>query len=100
MKIDPAIKQLFRELAPDCRGNNDPWGHCMGAFFDVAGEMYRRGMSTPDAWKYSPGAGGPDVSEDARAVFDMLDTTDAQLQILGEYLQRVTNRLDRLGYSY
>ena len=93
-------KTLFLELAPDYRPDYDPWGHAMGAFFDVAGELWRRGCCTPDTWHYSPGAGGPEVSEDAAAVFADLDTTDDQLRRLGAFLHRLTGRLDRAGRSY
>lgn len=93
-------RDLFKEFAPDYGPNNDPWGHAMGAFFNVAGELDRRGCDMPPEWGYRCGMGGPEVDEWAQGVLDDLKPTNAELLRLGRFLHRLTARLDRAGRSY
>ena len=93
-------KEVFFALAPDYGPKNDPWGQAVSAFFDVAGELTKRGADVPDAWQYRPGAGGPSVSEWGAEVFADLQPTDADLLRLGALLHKLTDRLDRAGRSY
>lgn len=92
------LRALFRELCPDYHPRNDPWGHAMGGFFDVAAEMDLRDLPIPSEWGYRAGAGGPEVSDEARPLLESLP--DETLYQLGELLHRLTERLDRQGRSY
>lgn len=93
-------KYLFKEFAPDYSPRFDPWGHAMGAFFNVAAELDKRGANLPAAWGYRAGAGGPEVDDYAAEVIADLAPTDADLLRLGAFLHRLTGRLDRAGHSY
>jgi len=72
----------------------------MSAYFDVVGEVSRRGAHVPEACHYRESPFGPDVSEWAREVFDDLAPTEAELQRLITFCRRLTGRLDRAGLSY
>jgi hypothetical protein len=95
-------KELFREVAPDYRADNDPWGHAMGAAFDVCAELTNRDLAVPAAWRYrpSPIRGPQEVSDYVAEAFADLAITDAELLRLGDFLHRLTGRLNRAGRSY
>lgn len=90
------VKEHFRELACDYSPNHDPWGHAMGAYFDVAAACYERGIHVPT---YSPGAGGPEIQDDyAREYLDSL--SDEELAKLARFLRTLTHIIDKAGRSY
>ena len=89
------VKEYFRELAADYSPKNDPWGSAMGAYFDVAGVCYERGILVPT---YSPGAAGPEVDDYAREYLDSL--SDEELSKLARFLRTLTHIIDKAGRSY
>lgn len=92
------IKTIFKsayDYSPKC----DPWGTAMQAHFDVAGEMWNRGLDIPSKWEYSPGMGTPAIDDDsARGI--ILGLTDEELEALGSFLNRLTDALKKAGHSY
>jgi hypothetical protein len=93
----------YRELKKDLMFGYDPgdaWGSCMGLFFDVAEEMYRRELDIPSAWQFKPGIGvmeGPDT-EDGK--FLATYARDEHLERLGKALHRLSRILEHQGRSY
>jgi hypothetical protein len=93
------LKDLKYDLKMDLP--SDRWGHAMGAFFDVAGEIYNRtaGAGVPERWQFSPGATDvAEVDEFWALVFSETDTET--LLRFGYLLERYTDMLRRRGYSY
>ena len=84
----------------------DPWGSCMGAFFQLADEMERRGIDHPAEWKYRPGAMGPgdpaEWTEDDEPAFgwECVHATDEALKSFGALLHRYCGLLEGSGRSY
>jgi hypothetical protein len=78
----------------------DPWGSAMSLFFDVAGEMYRRDMEIPDAWRYRPGLDADHADNTYQAAILAECAEDESLDRLGRVLHRLTESLDRQGRSY
>lgn len=95
MKIKDTFTGIWKDYSPKC----DPWGTAINAMFDVAGEMYNRGLSIPHSWNYSPGLGAPKIeAEYLREMIEALD--DETLVKLGNFLHRLTNWLEHAGKSY
>ena len=89
------LKQRLRES--DYKG--DSWGASMGALFDLAAVMALEGDSIPPAWGYSPGMGSPEIMDEVLGDwFEGIGTEDRQL--VGLYLDRLTNTLRNAGESY
>lgn len=78
----------------------DVWGTAMGAFFECAGRMNRRGLDIPHEWNYSPGmdSDGTDKENYFYALFGR--SSNKQLLTIGNFLYRYTNLLERAGKSY
>lgn len=78
----------------------DPWGESMGAFFECAGRMNRRGLDIPAEWNYRPGMGNDGTDKDNYFYSLFARCSDKQLLAIGNYLYRLTNILDKAGKSY
>jgi hypothetical protein len=78
----------------------DPWGEAMGAFFECAGRMNRRGLDIPGEWNYRPGAGSDGTDKDSYWYSLFARCGNKQLAEIGAYLFRLTNALERAGKSY
>lgn len=84
------------------RDTFDPWGTAMGALFDIASELDRRGAYIPYAWQYRAGIlGAPDREADAYG-FTLATylASNAALEEVGDLLDRWTGILRVGGHSY
>jgi len=91
------LAQTFRDLAPDYRPNNDPWGHLMGVRFDLAAYLLQEHDILVDS--YEPGIFGPEIQDDYLAQqFAQFD--DVELVRLDRFLDRVGAMLVRAGKDY
>lgn len=80
--------------------NYDPWGSAMGAWFDVAAELYRRDPDlVPLAWEYRPGAYGISEPETYFGEICAETETDALVR-LGRVLDRYCDKLRVSGRDY
>ena len=95
---------MYRDLISDYKLSHDPgdaWGSAMGAFFDLAAELYNRGDDIPDEWGYRPGAMGGDPRDSDSYNFELFDTADtADLERFGALLHRYTDFLRAAGRNY
>lgn len=78
----------------------DPWGVVMGAWFECAGRMNRRGINIPPEWNYRPGAGGDGTDKDSYWYSLFARCGNKQLLAIGTYLHRLSNILEKAGKSY
>ena len=78
---------------------DDPWGTAMGAFFDVAEELERRGGDQPTEWQYRSGANGPPEA-DENTMYDITEASTELLYSLGDLLYRYTNLCKYHGRDY
>lgn len=78
----------------------DAWGTTMGAWFDVAAELYNRGADIPAEWRYRPGAcsGAQEVSDYWAEIFKAY--SDAELLKFGRILNRYAGVLKTAGRDY
>jgi hypothetical protein len=90
------FKTELRILGIEC----DPWGTAMGAFFECAGRMHKRGLNIPHEWGYSPGIGGDGTDKDDYWHSLFARSGNKQLLEIGNYLHRLTNALRKAGKSY
>lgn len=98
----------YRELISDYKmghDSGDAWGSAMGAFFDLAAELYGRDDATiPDEWRYRPGAMGNPCEHDGLLVphnFGLfVGVATADLERFGALLHRYTNLLREAGRDY
>jgi len=92
------LKQFKHEL----RGNysSDKWGEVMSAFFQIASHLWSRDIDAPREWQYRPGILGdaPDKEESYYYIFKKC--SDRQLLIIGSFLYRLSNILEKAGLSY
>ena len=92
---------LREEFKIDFSMKYDSWGHTMGAFFDLAGEMYHRGLDIPEDWQYRPSPMSGDIREHDSGFFEPCAmATDSALLELGILLHRLCDYLRREGHSY
>lgn len=78
----------------------DPWAQAMGAFFECAGRMNKRGLDIPAEWNYRPGMGNDGTDKDNYFYSLFARCGNKQLSTIGNYLFRLTNALERAGLSY
>ena len=95
----------YRDLISEIKMAHDPgdaWGSAMGAFFDLAAELWiRDDAMIPDEWRYSPGAMGGDPREEDSFFFHVFAAADtADLERLGSVLHRYTDMLRTAGRDY
>lgn len=92
------LEELKSEFRIDLSG--DSWGHSMGCFFDLCGELYHRGDDIPDHWHYGPGAAS-DPREPQSYWFEVFEEMDSAVMLsFGEILHRYTGMLRAAGRSY
>jgi hypothetical protein len=78
------IKDFKNEYRFIC---TDTWGDAMEAWFECAGQMYKRGLSIPASWEYKPGLGdGTEKDCHWYEIFENAPNND--LEIIGKYLFR------------
>jgi len=93
------LSDLTQELRlGDLKG--DPWGTSLAALFDVAAELWWRGVSIPGHWDYSPGAGSDPREPDSYFAVLAADTSDVVLIKFGNLLERYTALCRRYGKDY
>ena len=95
----------YRELISDYKmghDSGDAWGSAMGAFFDLAAELYTRDDSViPEDWRYRPGAMGGDPRDSDSYNFGLfLGAATDDLERFGALLHRYTNFLRAAGRDY
>jgi len=91
------LKQVLKEN--DYCNNGDKWGAAMGLFFDVAAFVYED-SNTPKEWQYKPGAMGNYIDTDS-CNYEWINSLDEDTRKdIGKYLHRLTNILDKKGFSY
>jgi len=82
------------------QSSGDSWGDCMGALFDVAAEMWWRGVEIPAEWRYRPGMAG-DPREPESAWYDACGAMqDDELAAFGAVLERYSRMLKHAGREY
>lgn len=100
MKIKK-FKEEFRYIT------TDTWADALDAWFEVAGQLYLRGITPPDIWDYKPACKVGDVeyrhvllNDDCyfHEMFDNASTED--LKVLGDYLFRYCQHLKYYGMNY
>ncbi len=92
-----SLKQVLREN--DYYPNGDRWGAAMALFFDVAAFVYEEN-DVPIEWQYRPGAMGNQIDTESYN-YDWLNTLAPEDRLsIGEYLHRLTSRLQLAGISY
>lgn len=92
---------LREEFAIDFSIKFDAWGHTLGAFFDLCGEMYHRGLDIPADWQFCPSPCAGDIREHDSGFFDACAmATDSALLELGILLHQLCDYLRREGHSY
>jgi hypothetical protein len=91
------IKELKHELRMN-DFSGDGWGTVMHAFFDVAESMYARNIDIPTEWAFRPGLHASEGPEED--FYGFMETDASQLQKIGAFLYRVTNKLRYLGKDY
>lgn len=79
--------------------SGDPWGVCMGAFFDCAAHLYEKG-DCPSEWGYNVGWGGNHVDQDSPFFELFYSCSDIELIEIGNYLLRITDILRFKGRNY
>ena len=90
------FKQEFK-LAGD---SGDPWGSCMMAWFECAGQVNKRGLIVPWHWEYRPGIGDDGTDPDCYW-YDLFEQTPQNtLLSIGELLSRYASILEFQGKSY
>lgn len=92
-------KELFKEISPDYRADNDPWGHAMGAYFAVAEVLHFEFDCTIDSFKPGAASGPDDDSFEYRTIIELQPTRD-DLERLAKFLDRLTDRIRRAGKDY
>lgn len=79
---------------------SDTWGDATEAWFECAGQMYKRSLSIPTKWQYRPGLGG-DGTDTESYWFELFEnTSDEVLLTIGKFLFRYCELLERNGKSY
>jgi len=78
--------------------DGDPWGSSMDLFFEVAGEMWERGLDIPVEWNYRAGLSTKD--EESYWFKLTKGLNDADLTRLGKFLHRYVGLLVRHGKDY
>jgi hypothetical protein len=79
--------------------NSDIYGHTMGLWFAVAGEMFYRGMDIPEDWKFSPGAASNGRNPDDEH-WGLADLPNDDLEILGDSLHELYHEAKENGDDY
>jgi hypothetical protein len=79
-----SIKDFKNEYRLIC---TDTWGDAMQAWFECAGQMNKRGLSTPVLWQYKPGIGGG-TEEDCYWYGIFENAPNNALETIGNYLFR------------
>lgn len=93
----------IQEFKHELKGTDikyDSWGETMSAWFECAGQVWKRGLPIPHEWQYSPGMGGDGTDED-NYWHEMFEAaTDEQLTAIGNFLERLSNILKAKGLDY
>lgn len=90
--------QLLQEFKDELNMEHDCWGHTMGFFFAVAGEMHERNLPVPEEWKYRSGISAIDY-----AVYESQTTvkaSDTALRQMGDYLFKLSGYIKKIGKDY
>jgi hypothetical protein len=77
---------------------DDEWGTCMSWWFTIAGELYTRGETLPEEWKYKPGI-HPVDPDDHKAPLIAAATTPTLLGFV-EVIEADAKRLKAEGKDY
>lgn len=91
------IKQFKQEFRLVC---NDTWGEAMGAWFECAGRMNRRGLDIPHEWQYRPGMGSDGTDKESYWYSLFGRCGNKQLQAIGNLLFRYCQFLKHKGIDY
>lgn len=100
MNTDNAInslKEFKNEFRLVC---SDTWGEALGAWFECAGQMNKRGMPIPSEWEYSPGLGGDGTEPDSYWYELFENSTGNMLREIGNFLFRYCQYLKYNGVDY
>jgi hypothetical protein len=90
------LKEFLNEYRLIC---SDSWGDAMEAWFECAGQMFKRGLDVPNEWEYRPALGGATDSESYW--YDLFEnTSDETLLTIGNFLFRYCLLLKRHGKDY
>ena len=90
------LKREYR-LAGD---SGDPWGTCMGVWFDIAEWLYCAGEDVPDHWHFQPGAGMSEPEPDSYWTELFREVDPDTLREFGNLLQRLSHILRAQGRDY
>lgn len=96
-KLFKDLKQHLAELG--YHHNGDKWGATMGLFFDLAAKLFEEDYC-PREWQYRPGAGGNQQDEESYSYEFLSELNTEQAREIGDFLHRLTNRLEKAGLSY
>lgn len=79
--------------------SGDWWGDTMAWWFAVAGEMWERGLTIPEKWRYRPSPlGGKEEGQYETEICEQAD--DDALLIFGRALDRYAAKLKAAGEDY
>lgn len=68
--------------------SSDTWGDAMDAWFEIAGQMNKRGLYIPANWEYRPGMGS-DGTEPESYWYELFEIASDELLIkIGDFLFR------------
>ena len=78
--------------------SGDPYGACMGAWFDICAVLDHRGDTIPDAWQYRAPMVSPSLNEcthdwEGHSSADLIEFADT-------YLARLRKICDARDWSY
>lgn len=94
----------YKDLKHELRGDLsiDPWGHAMGAWFDIANELWYRRAAIPEHWEYRPaGPYARDPREPGSAWYSVArESKTRDLRRMGNLLERYTRILKLKGEDY
>jgi len=96
-KLVFTMKKFKNEFRFAC---SDTWGDAVEAWFECAGQLFKRGEQIPDCWEYSPvlGSDGTDENSYWYELFENAKTVD--LIVIGNFLFRYCKYLKfkKVGY--
>lgn len=79
--------------------NGDLWGSAMSAFFQCSAHLYEVGDCAKE-WQYRPGMGGNHIDPDDTMTYFFEGKDADELTDIGNFLHRLTQRLELAGMSY
>jgi hypothetical protein len=78
----------------------DPWGECMSAWFECAGQMNKRGLYIPHEWQYRPSPLGDCTDPENYWYSIFAHCGKNQLLAIGQLLHRYDQYLRFKGRNY